>query len=290
MLEQVGGFAYREPKQGEPPRGIMDITVEQPNPHGVKSADPAIDYGLAAEDYGAHRQGFPAEFFHRLHAMRVGLPGQRLLDLGTGTGLLAREFARRGCLVTGVDFSARLLAVAQRANAGEVVRPRYLRLRAEATRLPAASFDVVAAGTSWHLFNRATAAREARRLLAPGGRLVIAHLDWHIAPGSVAAATLRLMERYGPGALAASTFVYPDWTQELIAAGFGAWEVFGFTVPLQYTPMAWRGRVRASQRGAPTMDAARLDRFDVALGRMLARRFPGPLLSVQHRVFALIAR
>ena len=36
--------------------------------------------------------------------------------------------------------------------------------------------------------------------------------------------------------------------------------------------------------------AADLDRFDAALGRMLARQFPGPLLSVQHRVFALVAR
>ena len=269
----------------------MDIDrPDEPALPGVKrGAEPAIDYGVAAEDYGAHRQGFPADFFHRLHAMRIGVAGQRLLDLGTGTGLLAREFARRGCLVTGVDFSARLLSVAEHANAGEVVRPRYLRVRAESTKLPPAGFDIVACGTSWHLFNRAAAAREARRVLTPGGRLVIAHLDWHTAPGTVAAATLRLMERYGPGALAASTFVYPDWTQELTAAGFCHWEAFGFTTPLRYTPTAWRGRVRASQRGAPTMDKLKLDRFDSALGRMLARQFPGPSLSVQHRVFSLVA-
>ena len=256
----------------------------------TRPADTPIDYGLAAEDYAAHRQGFPAEFFARLQAMRVGIAGQRLLDLGTGTGLLAREFARRGCLVTGVDFSARLLDVAVRANAGEVVRPAYVRVRAEATRLPAASFDVVAAATSWHLFHRPAAAREARRVLRPGGRLVIAHLDWHTAPGTVASATLRLMQRYGPSAVSPSTFVYPDWTQDLSAAGFRSWEVFGFTVALQYTPLAWRGRVRASQRGAPAMGKLELDRFDMSLGRILSRQFPGPLLSVDHRVFALVAR
>jgi SAM-dependent methyltransferase len=252
-------------------------------------SDVPIDYGTAAEDYGRYRQGFPNEFYARLHKLKIGLPGQRLLDLGTGTGLMAREFARRGCLVTGVDFSAKLLAVAERANAGEVVRPRYLRLRAEASKLQTASFDVVSAGTAWHLFHRASAARESRRLLRPGGRLVIAHLDWHPAPGSVAAATLRLMARYGPERDVPATFMWPAWAEELMLAGFHRWEIFGFTCTLAYTHEAWRGRVRASKRGAPSMDKSELGKFDASLGRMLARRFPGPALAVEHRVFALVA-
>ncbi len=255
----------------------------------MRSHDIPIDYGRAAEDYGAYRQGFPAEFFTRLQKLKVGLAGQRLLDLGTGTGLMAREFARRGCLVTGADFSAKLLGVAERANRGEVVRPRYLRLRAEATKLPSGSFDVVSAGTAWHLFHRQVAAREAHRLLRPGGRLVIAHLDWHPRPGSVTAATLRLMARYGAEHEAPRTFLYPEWMEELMAAGFTEWEVFGFTCTLHYTHEAWRGRVRASKRGAPAMDKSELGKFDASLGRMLSRRFPGPMLAVEHRVFAVVA-
>jgi SAM-dependent methyltransferase len=256
----------------------------------TRHLETAIDYGLAAEAYDAHRQGFPAEFYRRLQALRIGVPAQRLLDLGTGTGLMAREFARRGCLVTGVDVSAPLLALAERANAGEVVRPTYTCGKAEATGLADASFDVVAAGTAWHLFNRLAAAREARRLLRPDGRLLIAHLDWHTAPGTVGAATLRLLERYGPGESAPTSFVFPAWAYELTVAGFSHWELFGFTVTLNYTPAAWRGRVKASHRGAPVMDAAALATLDAALGRMLARHFAGPVLGVEHRVFGLVAR
>ena len=50
----------------------------------------SVDFGRTARDYGAHRAGFPAEFFSRARAMGVGLAGQRVVDLGTGTGTVAR--------------------------------------------------------------------------------------------------------------------------------------------------------------------------------------------------------
>ena len=45
-------------------------------------------------------------FFGRLAAVGIGVDRQRVLDLGTGTGTLARGFARRGCAVTAFDASA----------------------------------------------------------------------------------------------------------------------------------------------------------------------------------------
>jgi len=254
--------------------------------------DTLVDYGAAAADYGQFRQGFPVEFFHRLLRLQVGLTGQRLLDVGTGTGLLARDFARRGCRVTGIDPSPALLAIAEGANIREVVRPKYVLGRAEATGLPDASFDIVSAGTCWHQLDRAAAAREARRVLLPNGRLLVAHLDWHTAPGTVGAATARLLDRHTmslPPSTRPLTFLYPDWAHEFTAAGFNAWESFGFIATLTYTPEAWRGRVRASHRVAPAMQADQVTRFDSALARMLARQFPGRALSVDHQVFAIVA-
>jgi SAM-dependent methyltransferase len=254
--------------------------------------DTLVDYGAAAADYGQFRQGFPVEFFHRLVRMQVGLTGQRLLDVGTGTGLLARDFARRGCRVTGIDPSPALLAIAEGANVREVVRPKYLLGRAEATGLPDASFEVVSAGTCWHQFDRAAAAREARRVLLPNGRLLVAHLDWHTAPGTVGAATSRLLDRHTmslPPSTRPLTFLYPEWAYEFTAAGFSTWESFGFIATLTYTPEAWRGRVRASHRVAPMMQADQVARFDSALARMLTRQFPGRVLSVHHQVFGVVA-
>ena len=53
------------------------------------------------------------EVLRRLVDLAGVRPGTTVLDLGVGTGNLARQFAARGCQVWGIDFSARMLALAR---------------------------------------------------------------------------------------------------------------------------------------------------------------------------------
>jgi len=71
------------------------------------------DFGATSKDYARHRAGFPDSLFERLATFGIGLPGQRIVDLGTGTGTLARGFARRGCRVIGIDISEAMLQAAR---------------------------------------------------------------------------------------------------------------------------------------------------------------------------------
>jgi len=76
----------------------------------------AVDFARTADDYARHRAGFPDALFERLLQAGVIGAGQRLLDLGTGTGTLARGFARRGLRVTGLDPAGALLEQARRLD------------------------------------------------------------------------------------------------------------------------------------------------------------------------------
>ena len=46
----------------------------------------SIDWGKTSQDYDRYRPGPPDSFYRKLQALDVGLPGQSLLDMGTGTG------------------------------------------------------------------------------------------------------------------------------------------------------------------------------------------------------------
>jgi SAM-dependent methyltransferase len=250
-----------------------------------------LDFGRTAKDYGKHRAGFPPEFFARLEQWGVGKPGQRLLDLGTGTGTLARGFAHLGCNVTGLDPSTALLAQAAELARNEGIEVEFVEARAENTGFPDASWDVVTAGTCWHWFDRAAAAAEVRRILRPGGAIVIASFDWLPLPGSLVEATEALIQRHNPAwKMGGGCGIHWRWFADLSFAGFRDLESFSFDVDQPYSHEAWRGRVRASAGVGASLDAEAVARFDADHARLLAERFPEEPVAAPHRVFALIGR
>jgi SAM-dependent methyltransferase len=254
-----------------------------------------VDFGRTADDYSRHRAGFPDSFFERLVREGVLRSGPRAVDLGTGTGTVARGLAKRGCRVTALDISEPMLEGARRLASQEGREIAFQRGAAEATQLPSSAFDLVVAGQCWHWFDRPAAAREASRVLVPGGQLVLAHFDWVGTPGNVVEATESLIDTFNPGppppylGFGHGVGLYPQWFRDVGEAGFVDLRSFSFDVPVPYTHEAWRGRVRASARVGASLPPERVARFDAALAALLAERFPQNPLSIPHRVFALMA-
>jgi SAM-dependent methyltransferase len=237
--------------------------------------------------------------FTRLSHYGIGEPGQQVLDVGTGTGALAREFARRGCSVTGIDPSAELLEQAQVADREAGVVVKYLQRSAEDLGGVGESFDVATAGRCWHWFDRPRAAAELRRVLAPGGTLAILHFDRvRPSPDGALEATERLVAEWNPSWAADSppekwgggVGIYRDWAGDVTAAGFTAVETFSFDVEVPYTHEAWRGRVRSGGGVGGTLSSEDLARFDAELADLLAREFPHEPVRVTQRAFALVCR
>lgn len=102
-------------------------------------------------------------------------PGQRVLDVGTGTGVVAVTAARRGCDVTALDLTPELLEHARTNAAVAGVEVRWDVGDAERLPYPDASFDVVLSQFG-HMFapRPEAATAEMLRVLRPGGTVAFA--------------------------------------------------------------------------------------------------------------------
>ena len=134
-------------------------------------------------------------------------------------------------------------------------------------------------------------AAEVRRILRPGGRLVICSSDWIPLPGNVPEVTERLLEKHNPAwDLGGGRGIHSRQLLDAQLAGFENLESFSFDFDAPYSHEAWRGRMRASAGVAASLPPAGVAAFDAELAKTLAERFPKEPLRVLHRVFAVIGR
>ncbi len=247
----------------------------------------SIDFGRTAADYERHRPGFPEGFFDRLESISWIESGQRALDLGTGTGSLALGFASRGLAVTGLDLAPELLDVARQTAIDHDLSVQFIEGRAEATGRDDGEFDLVSAGQCWWWFDADAATREARRVLAPSGRLLICDFCYLPVTGNVASRTEQLILDHNPGwPKAGWSGIHPEQVNALDHGGFREVESFSYVIDVPFSHEAWRGRIRTCNGVGSALSPDEVERFDEELVGVLAEDFPGELF-VPHRVFAV---
>jgi demethylmenaquinone methyltransferase / 2-methoxy-6-polyprenyl-1,4-benzoquinol methylase len=188
--------------------------------------------------------------------------GERVLDVATGTGMVAAELlARADCAVVAIDQSAQMLAAARARFAG---REDVQLLQGEAEALPFAdaSFDAV---TFTYLLryvdDPAATIAELARVLRPGGR--IASLEFGVPPWAPARAAWRLYTAVGLPAL--GRLASRDWFE---VGRFLGPSIRGFYArhPLEAIVGYWRAaglrdvRVRRMSLGGGVVMSATKDR------------------------------
>lgn len=257
--------------------------------YGVGSIDSGntIDWGLTSEDYGRWRPNYPDSFYQRLKVLGIGLPGQKILDVGTGVGFLARRFAQAGADVTGTDISEGQVKVAQRYAEAEQLDIRFFAAPAEETGLPDQSFDVITASQCWLYFDKDRMIEEVRRMLKPGGSLVTSHFCWLPRLDPMARASENLILSFNP-VWSASDWAgiipaMPPWAEK----DFELRAMFQYDEAIDFSHESWRGRIRACRGVGAALSPEKVAEFDKAHAQLLKDTVPDPF-TVLHRIDAHI--
>ncbi|GIE75222.1 methyltransferase type 11 [Actinoplanes philippinensis] len=233
----------------------------------------AQSFGVDAARYDRARPRYPAALISRLAES-----GPEVLDVGTGTGIVARQLRDAGCRVLGVEPDPRM-AEAARAHGLTVEESRF-----EEWDPAGRTFDTVVAGQTWHWVDPAAGSAQAARVLRPGGRLA---LFWNAyrPPAELAAAFGEVYRRvapslpFDPWQVADPYATVAEKTIAGIGPEFTAPEVWRYEWEHEYTREEWLDLVPTAG-GHTLLPPAELSALIDGLGEVTGERFTMPYTTV----------
>ena len=250
--------------------------------HGIDSGQ-EFDFGRTSENYARYRDIYPQTMYDKLTAAGIGKEGQSILDLGSGTGVVALHLAETGARVTATDISANQIAQAERLAADKGEKNISFKVcSAEDTGFSDNAFDAVTAVQCFHYFDPDKAAAEIRRILKPGGLFCKIFMDWLPYEDEVIAEMEALVKKYNPswngGGFQRFDYAFPDWAK----GRFTSESVESYDTTLIFTKEAWLGRVLSCRGVGASLAPEDVARFEKEYRSILQER-PEPL-QLKHQI------
>ena len=247
----------------------------------------AFDWGRVSSDYARFRDIYPRSFYQRIVDRGLCVHGQRILDLGTGTGVLPRNLYALGGQWTGVDVSEEQIREAQRLSAGMNIDYRVS--VAEETGLPDESFDVITACQCFWYFRHERMAPEAYRLLSPGGKLLVLYMAWLPFEDEIAGASEKLVLAYSPQWSGAGETVHPIEIPACYQRSFDVVHHEEYRLNIPFTRESWHGRMKACRGVGASLSEAELASWEREHKELLQRIAPAAFDVAHYAALAELA-
>lgn len=219
-----------------------------------------FDWGFASEDYAKYRDIYPDEFYKRIVDLGYCIQGQKVLDLGTGTGVLPRNMYKYGAKFVGADVSENQIKYAKKLSSGMDID--YIVSSAENIDYPEGSFDIVTACQCFMYFDKKVILPKLHRLLKNDGHFLVLFMAWLPYESEIAKTSEDLVLKYNPQWTGAGMTRYsidkPDWLMDL----FEVDNAIAYDIDVPFTRESWNGRMKACRGIDASLTADKIAEFE----------------------------
>ena len=245
-----------------------------------------FDWGMTSLDYAKYRDIYPQEFYDCILELGLCRDGQKVLDIGTGTGVLPRNMYRFQAKWTGTDISANQIEQAKFLSKEAGMDIDFFAVGAEEVDFPDNTFDVITVCQCiWYLDNAVTAPKFAK-MLKPGGKYLILYMGWLPHEDSVAGKSEEIILKYNPNWTSRGDTVHPVWVPEEYMEYFVLQTQKEIRVDIPFTREGWHGRMRACRGVGASMSGETLAGWDREHMDMLKKSVPERFMVKHYISFA----
>lgn len=249
----------------------------------------AFDWGRTSRDYAKYRDVYPKEFYERITGRNLCVKGQKVLDLGTGTGVLPRNMYAFGADWTGTDISEEQIAQAKRLAKECHQDIEFLAVATENISFPDNTFDVITACQCFYYFDKEQVIPKLAKMLKRGGKLLVLYMAWLPLEDFVAAESEKLILKYNPKWSGAGKTRHSAFVSEHVHQLFETVHQEEYDVDVPFTRETWNGRVKACRGVGASLSTEEVATWEKE-HKALLDRIIGESFSVKHQVRMLELR
>ena len=250
----------------------------------------AFDWGRTSAEYARYRDIYPELFYRKILDRGLCMEGQKVLDLGTGTGVLPRNMYRYGAEWTGTDISPEQIEQAKILADASNMKIEFQAVPAEQLTYKGESFDIITACQCFWYFDHEKVIPKLADLLKPDGKLLILYMAWLPYEDRIAGASEELVLKYSPKWSGAGETRHPIWIPDIAYEYFEMEEHEEYDLMVPFTRESWHGRMRACRGVGASLSEEELARWDEEHRKLLERIAPEQFEVLHYAALSVLGK